>query len=141
MYLSDTIQIVDFLNKYATNSLVTAVSRSRGGTLVKLYGSSEISGFFFHLKDKIIIPVKNLGAFPKETVTRLEEGLRSNFFGKITAFSVMREFGKVVKIETGNIDLIIPLFAGKSVVILDKSGKEIWINQVKRSGAIKKTTA
>lgn len=126
MYLSDTIQVVDFLDKYASNSLVTAVSRSRGGTLVKLYGTSEISGFFFHLKDKIIIPVKNLGAFPKETATRLEEGLRSNFFGKITAFSVMKEFGKVVKIETGNLDLIIPLFAGKSVVILDKSGKEIW---------------
>ena len=126
MYLSDTIQVVDFLDKYASNSLVTAVSRSRGGTLVKLYGSSEISGFFFHLKDKIIIPVKNPGAFPKEAVTRLEEGLRSNFFGKITAFSVMKEFGKVVKIETGNLDLIIPLFAGKSVVILDKSGKEIW---------------
>ncbi len=126
MYLSDTIQVVDFLDKYASNSLVTAVSRSRGGTLVKLYGSSEISGFFFHLKDKIIIPVKNPGAFPKEPASRLEEGLRSNFFGKITAFSVMKEFGKVVKIETGNLDLIIPLFAGKSVVILDKSGKEIW---------------
>ena len=126
MYLSDTIQVVDFLNKSASNSLVTAVSRSRGGTLVKLYGSSEISGFFFHLKEKIIIPVKNLGAFPKEPATRLEEGMRSNFFGKITAFSVMKEYGKVVKIETGNIDLIIPLFSGKSVVILDKSGKEIW---------------
>ena len=126
MYLSDTIQIIDFLNKYASNSLVTAVSRSRGGTLVKLYNSTEIAGFFFHFKEKIIIPVKNTGAFPKEPVTRLEEGLRSNFFGKIIAFSVMKEYGKVVKIETGNIDLIIPLFAGKSVVIQDKSGKEIW---------------
>ena len=126
MYLSDTIQIVDFLDKYASNSLVTAVFRSRGGTLIKLYGSSEIAGFFFHLKEKIIIPVKNLSAFPKEPVTRLEEGLRSNFFGKITAFSVMKEYGKVVKIETGNIDLIIPLFAGKSVLIQDKTGKEIW---------------
>ncbi len=126
MYLSDTIQVVDFLNKCASNSLVTAISRSRGGTLVKLYGSSEIAGFFFHLKEKMIIPVKNLSTFPKEPVTRLEEGLRSNFFGKITAFSVMKEYGKVVKIETGNIDLIIPLFAGKSVVILDKSGCEIW---------------
>ena len=126
MYLSDTIQVVDFLDKSASNSLVTAISRSRGGILVKLYGSAEISAFFFHLKDKIIIPVKNLGAFPKEPVTRLEEGLRSNFSGKITAFSVMKEFGKVVKIETGNIDLIIPLFAGKSVVVQDKSGKEIW---------------
>lgn len=126
MYLSDTIQVVDFLDKFASNSLVTAVSRSRGGTLVKLYGSSEISGFFFHLKDKIIIPVKNLGAFLKEPVTRLEEGLRSNFSGKITSFSVMKEFGKVVKIETESLDLIIPLFAGKSVVIQDKSGKEIW---------------
>ena len=126
MYLSDTIQVVEFLNKFASNSLVTAVSGSRGGTLVKLYGSSEVAGFFFHLKDKIIIPVKNLSAFPKEPAGRLEEGLRSNFFGKITAFSVMKEYGKVVKIETGNIDLIIPLFAGKSVVIQDKSGKEIW---------------
>ena len=126
MYLSDTIQVVDFLNKFSSNSLVTAVSRSRGGTLIKLYGSSEIAGFFFHLKEKIIIPVKTPGAFPKEPVTRLEEGLRSNFFGKITAFSVMKEYGKVVKIETGNIDLIIPLFAGKSVVIQDKSGKELW---------------
>lgn len=126
MYLSDTIQIVDFLNKYASNSLVTAVSRSRGGTLVKLYGSSEISGFFFHLKDKIIIPVKNLGVFPKEPLSRLEEGLRANFYGKITGFSVMKEFGKVVKVETENIELIIPLFAGKSVVVHDKSGKEIW---------------
>ena len=126
MYLSDTIQVVDFLNKFASNSLVTAVSRSRGGTLVKLYGSSEIAGFFFHLKEKIIIPVKNLSAFPKEPATRLEEGLRSNFFGKITAFSVMKEYGKVVKIETGSCDLIIPLFAGKSVLICDKSGREIW---------------
>ena len=38
----------------------------------------------------------------------------------------MKEFGKVVKIETESLDLIIPLFAGKSVVIQDKSGKEIW---------------
>lgn len=126
MYLSDTIQVVDFLDKFASNSLVTAVSRSRGGTLVKLYGSAEISGFFFHLKEKILIPVKNLSAFLKEPVTRLEEGLRSNFSGKITSFSVMKEFGKVVKIETESLDLIIPLFAGKSVVIQDKSGKEIW---------------
>ena len=126
MYLSDTIQVVDFLDKSASNSLVSAVSGSRGGTLVKLYGSSEIAGFFFHLKEKIIIPVKNLSAFPKEPVTRLEEGMRSNFFGKITAFSVMKEYGKVVKIETGNCDLIIPLFSGKSVVVLDKSGKELW---------------
>ena len=126
MYLSDTIQVVDFLDKFATNSLVTAIFGSRGGTLVKLYGSTEISGFFFHLKEKIIIPVKNLAAFPKEPVTRLEEGMRSNFFGKITAFSVMKEYGKVVKIETGNCDLIIPLFAGKSVVVQDKSGKELW---------------
>ena len=126
MYLSDTIQVVEFLDKFASNSLVTAVYRSRGGTLIKLYGTSEISGFFFHLKDKVIIPVKNLGAFPKEPLSRLEEGLRSNFFGKITAFSVMKEYGKVVKIETENIDLIIPLFAGKSVVVQDKTGKEIW---------------
>ena len=126
MYLSDTIQVVDFLNKFAINSLVSAVSRSRGGTLVKLYGSSEISGFFFHLKDKIIIPVKDLSAFPKEPLTRLEEGLRSNFFGRITAFSVMKGYGKVVKIETENTDLIIPLFAGRSVVIQDRSGREIW---------------
>ena len=126
MYLSDTIQVVDFINQFSVNSLVTAIFRSRGGTLVKLYGSSEVAGFFFHLKDKIIIPVKNLSAFPKESLTRLEEGLRSNFFGKIISFSVMKEFGKVVKVETENIDLIIPLFAGKSVVIRDKSGKEIW---------------
>jgi hypothetical protein len=86
MYLSDTIQVVEFLDKSASNSLVTAVYKSRGGTLVKLYGSLEISGFFFHLKEKIIIPVKNLSAFPKEPLSRLEEGLRSNFFGKITAF-------------------------------------------------------
>ena len=126
MYLSDTIQVVDFLNQFAANSLVTAVFRSRGGTVVKLYGSSEVAGFFFHLKEKVIIPVKNLSAFPKEPLTRLEEGLRSNFFGKITAFSVMKEYGKTVKIGTENIDLIIPLFAGKSVVIQDKQGKEIW---------------
>ena len=66
MYLSDTIQVVEFLDKSASNSLVTAVYKSRGGTLVKLDGSLEISGFFFHLKEKIIIPVKNPGAFPKE---------------------------------------------------------------------------
>ena len=126
MYLSDTIQVVEVLDKFANNSLVTAVYKSRGGTLIKLYGSPEISGFFFHLKEKIIIPVKNLGAFPKEPLSRLEEGLRSNFFGKITAFSVMKEYGKVVKIETENLDLIIPLFAGKSVVVQDKTGKEIW---------------
>lgn len=126
MYLSDTIQVVEFLDKSASNSLVTAVYKSRGGTLVKLYGSLEISGFFFHLKEKIIIPVKNLSAFPKEPLSRLEEGLRSNVFGKITAFSVMKGYGKVVKVETENLDLIIPLFAGKSVVVSDKSGKEIW---------------
>ena len=129
MYLSDTIQVIDFLNEFASNSLVTAVCKSRGGTLIKLYGSPEISGFFFHLKDKIIIPVKNLSAFPKEPLTRLEEGLRVNFYGKIKAFSVMKEFGKVVKIETENIDLIIPLFAGKPVRILDKSGSLIWIDR------------
>jgi len=126
MYLSDTIQIVDFLSEFAKNSLVSAISASRGGTLVKLYGASEISGFFFHLKEKIIIPVKNLSAFPKEPLTRLEEGLRANFYGKIKGFSVMKEFGKVVRIETENLDLIIPLFAGKSLVVFDKSGKEIW---------------
>ena len=126
MYLSDTIQVADFLDKSASNSLVTAVYKSRGGTLIKLYGTSEISGFFFHLKDKIIIPVKNLGAFPKEPLSRREEGLRSNFYGKITGFSVMKEYGKVVKVETENLDLIIPLFAGKSVVVRDKSGYEIW---------------
>ena len=129
MYLSDTIQVVDFLNESAANSLVSAISASRGGTLIKLYGTSEISGFFFHLKEKIIIPVKNLPAFPKEPLTRLEEGLRANFYGKIKAFSVMRDFGKVVKIETENIDLIIPLFAGKPVRISDKSGSLIWIDR------------
>ena len=41
----------------------------------------------------------------------------------------MKEFGKVVKIETENIDLIIPLFAGKPVRILDKSGSLIWIDR------------
>ena len=129
MYLSDTIQVVDFLNESAANSLVSAISASRSGTLVKLYGTSEISGFFFHLKEKIIIPVKNLPAFPKEPLTRLEEGLRANFYGKIRSFSVMRDFGKVVKIETENIDLIIPLFAGKPVRISDKSGSLIWIDR------------
>ena len=129
MYLSDTIQVVDFLNKFAVNSLVSAISASRGGTLVRLYGNSEISGFFFHLKEKIIIPVRNLSAFPKEPLTRLEEGLRANFYGKIKSFSVMKEFGKVVKVETENIDLIIPLFAGKPVRISDKSGNSIWMER------------
>lgn len=129
MYLSDTQQVIDFLDKYASGSLISGCFRSRGGTLIKLYGSKQISGFFFHLKEKVIIPVTNISLFPKEPMTRLEEGLRSNFYGKTISFSVMPEFGKTVKIGCEKHSLVIPLFGGKSVRIVDSENNVLWIDR------------
>jgi len=126
MYLSDAQQVVDFLNKNAGDSLVSGVFRSRGGTLVKLYGSKNIAALFFHTKEKIIIPVTDTSRFPKEPITNLEEGIRANFAGKIRSFSLLPEFGKVVKIEAATLSMIVPLFGGKPVQIFDFSGNLVW---------------
>ena len=126
MYLSDTRQVVDFLNRSASNTLVSGVYRSRCGTLIKLYGSKNIAAIFFHTKEKIIIPVTDLSRFPKEQITNLEEGIRANFDGRIRSFSILPEFGKVVKIEATDVSMIIPLFGGKPVQIFDFEGNLVW---------------
>lgn len=135
MYLSDVQQIVDFLDKNAADTLVSGVFRSRGGTLIKLYGSKSIAAFFFHAGEKIIIPVTDLSRFPKEQITNLEEGIRANFVGKIRSFSLLPEFGKVVKIDGTALSMIVPLFGGKPVQIFDPAGNPVWSE--KRSGELK----
>lgn len=125
MFLSELIQITAYINENAGGAIVSGIYRSNGGTLIKLYGA-KIGGIFFSISEKILIPVSDTAHFKKEPLTRLEEGLRANFSGRINRVSVMEQFGKVVRIESYDRDLIIPLFNGRTLFITGKDGSKVW---------------
>ncbi|HRZ79736.1 MAG TPA: NFACT RNA binding domain-containing protein [bacterium] len=132
MFLSELIQTAAYISENANGAIVSAIYRSNGGTLIKLYGAN-IGGIFFSTSEKILIPVSDPAHFKKEPLTRLEEGLRANFSGRINRVSVMEQFGKVVRIESYDRDLIIPLFNGQALFIASKDGNVIW-SEKKDSG-------
>lgn len=125
MFLSELIQVADYINKNVSGSIISNIYRSNGGTLMKLYGA-QIEGIYFNTAEKVLIPVISISLFKKEPITRSEEGLRANFTSRINSVSVMEQFGKVVRIESPQAELIIPLFKGKSIFINDISGNIIW---------------
>jgi len=125
MYLSELVQVSEFINEKAAFSIVSGIYRSFGGTLLKLYGR-ELSGIYFNTREKVLFPVSDLSRFKKEPLTRLEEGLRSNISGRMKSISALTEYGKLVRIELFDSFLLIPLFNGKAVRIVDKNGALIW---------------
>lgn len=125
MFLSELIQVADYINKNVSGSIISNIYRSNGGTLLKLYGA-QIEGIYFNTAEKVLIPVIDISLFKKEPITRTEEGLRANFTSRIKSVSVMEEFGKVVRIGSPQAELIIPLFKGKAFFINDISGNIIW---------------
>ncbi|HNW82601.1 MAG TPA: NFACT RNA binding domain-containing protein [bacterium] len=125
MFLSELIQVADYINENVSGSIISNIYRSNGGTLFKLYGA-QIAGIYFNTNEKVLIPVSDFSLFRKDPITRTEEGLRANFTSRIKRVSVMEKFGKVVRIESPQTELIIPLFKGKGLFIKDISGTVIW---------------
>lgn len=128
MYLSDIIQVSEFLNKSATGAIISGIFRSHGGTVLKLFGRN-VPAIYFNKKEKVLFPVSDLSQFPKEPLTRLEEGLRANVSGRINGVLAMPEFGKAVNIELFETSLIIPLFNNRAVRIIDRAGAVKWIER------------
>jgi len=128
MYLSDIIQVSEFLNESATGAIISGIFRSHGGTVLKLFGRN-VPAIYFNIKEKVMFPVLDLTKFPKEPMTRLEEGLRANVAGRINGVSAMPEFGKAVNIELFETSLIIPLFNNRAVRIIDRTGGVKWIEK------------
>ncbi|HSW59658.1 MAG TPA: NFACT RNA binding domain-containing protein, partial [bacterium] len=128
MYLSDIIQVSEFLNESVKGAVISGIFRSRGGTLIKLFGSN-VCGIYFNLLEKVLFPVSDITQFKKEPLTRLEEGLRANISGRISAVSTLPDHGKVIKIELFETSLIIPLFKNRAVRIIDRTGALKWIER------------
>jgi len=125
MHLSELSIIIEYLNTNVTGALISNVYRSFGGTLFKFFGSNT-KGLYFNTREKVIFPVGDLSKYEKEPISRIEEGLRANFTGRVSKISLIQEYGKVVKIEMASKYLIIPLFGGRGISIFDSSGKMVW---------------
>jgi predicted ribosome quality control (RQC) complex YloA/Tae2 family protein len=128
MYLSDLVQVSEYINNNASGAIISGFYRSYGGTVIKLYGKS-VSGIYFNLKEKVLFPVSKMSLFKKEPLTRLEEGLRANISGRINGVFALTEYGKVVKIELFDSSLIIPLFRNKAVRIINNDSSVKWMER------------
>lgn len=120
MHLSEIRLVAQFLDEKAKGAFVNNIYRSMNGVLIKLYGA-ELDGIYFNAEKKVIFPVKDLKKYERQTITRLEEGLRANISGRIKNIKILDRFGKLVCIETTGNTLYIPLFSS-SVYIKNDSG-------------------
>ena len=124
MHLSEITLIAEFIDEKAKGAFVNNIYRSNGGVLIKLYGT-ELEGIYFNTSEKVFFPVRDIKAYQRQPITRIEEGLRANFSGRINSVSIKKEFGKVVCIETVN-KLFIPLFGKSRIYLADRNGTVIW---------------
>ncbi len=125
MHLSELTIVVKHLEAEAKGAIISNIYRSFGGTLIKFFGS-KTKGLYFNTKKNVLFPVNDLSLYKKEPISRTEEGLRSNFKGKISHIHILEEYGKVIEISTFSVNLVVPLFGGNSIYISDRSGNIIW---------------
>jgi len=125
MHLSEITLLSEFIDEKAKGAFVNNIYRSNSGVLIKLYGA-ELEGIYFNTSKKVLFPVSSIKNYERQPITRIEEGLRANFTGRIKNVSVKKEFGKVICIETINMDLFIPLFGKSLIYLADKDGTIIW---------------
>jgi predicted ribosome quality control (RQC) complex YloA/Tae2 family protein len=125
MHLSELSIIANHLNSYASGAVISNIYRSLGGTLIKLFGSG-MPGIYFNTAESVIFPSTDLTIFEREPISKLEEGLRANFSGRIIEVSVVEEYGKVIRIKTSSKELFIPFFGGKGIIVKDSSGQTVW---------------
>jgi len=126
MYLSELQSVVLYLNEKSSPSIVNNVYRSRGGTLIKLYGC-ETTGLFFSERRRVLFPVSDFKLFPKEKITNLEESLRKYLKNRrITGISLLEDYGKAIEIKFGERSLIIPLFGSVPIHIVDRGDESVW---------------
>jgi predicted ribosome quality control (RQC) complex YloA/Tae2 family protein len=125
MHLSEITLVSEFINERAKGAFVNNIYRSNGGVLIKLYGA-DLEGIYFNTGEKVLFPVSSIKDYERQPITRIEEGLRANFTGRVKNVSVKKELGKVICIETINTDLFIPLFGKSLIYLTDKEGMVIW---------------
>lgn len=125
MHLSEITLVSEFIDKKSKDAFVNNIYRSNGGVLIKLYGT-DLEGIYFNTSKKVLFPVSSMKNYERQPISRIEEGLRANFTGRVKKVRVKKEFGKVICIETVNVDLFIPLFGKSLIHLADKDGNVIW---------------
>lgn len=128
MYISELAPVAELLTERAAGSIVNTVYRSFGGTLIKLYGADAgIEGFFFSTTKRVAFPVTDIKPFRRDPLTNREESLRKYLVGRrLLRATVEATCGRVVRLSFNEIDLTIPLFAGKAVHLTGPEGAFIW---------------
>lgn len=125
MHLSEITLIAEFIDEKAKGAFINNIYRSMNGVLIKLYGT-DLEGIYFNIEKKVIFPVKDIKRYERQTITRLEEGLRANLSGRVRNIKVFKEFGKLICIDTVGQSLYIPLFPGSCVYVRNGDGETIW---------------
>ena len=128
MHLSELTAAAALLADRASGAIVNTIYRSCNGTLIKIYGASGgLEGIFFSTGARNFFPVTNIAAFPRDPITNLEEGLRKYIGGRrFTGAALDSACGRVVRLSFGELTLIVPLFSGKAVHIVDTAGTVVW---------------
>jgi len=125
MHLSEITLLAQYIDEASKGSFINNIYRSNGGVLIKLFGC-EFDGIYYNSDLKVFFPVKDIKKHERQTITRIEEGLRANFSGRIISAGVKKSLGKVVFIETIAGNLILPLFKRNNVYIEDHEKNVIW---------------
>jgi len=125
MHLSEITLLSEFIDERSKGAFVNNIYRSNGGVLIKFYGAN-LEGIYFNTCEKVFFPVSSIKNYERQSITRIEEGLRANFTGRVKNVSVKKEFGKVICVETINTDLFIPLFGKSRIYLADKDGMVVW---------------
>ena len=125
MHLSEITLVSEFIDKKAKGAFINNIYRSNGGVLIKLYGV-ELEGIYLNTSKKVFFPVSDIKTYQRQTITRIEEGIRANFTGRVKSVYVKKELGKVVCIETISRKLFVPLFGKSRIYLADEEGNVIW---------------